>query len=201
MPLAFSSQSHGTVAFGFFNIETDLLLLDRVFFFADAFCGAVVALARGAAEAELPAWRIPRPEDIGDLHGAIAGAALHGLIGATYRRWPFPRQPEAFKQNPEGVRRQDEVRLMLAPHGPPAALPVRRRRVTEAAPAAAGDVFGPDTTVEIGEYRFDGPGFAALVSYVERGGYPRWRDEQRPPYVERMCAALAREGPKIPSDK
>ena len=28
MPLAFESQSHGKVAFGFFNIEIDLLLLD-----------------------------------------------------------------------------------------------------------------------------------------------------------------------------
>ena len=29
MPLAFESLSHGTIAFGFFNIESDLLLLDR----------------------------------------------------------------------------------------------------------------------------------------------------------------------------
>ena len=30
MPLAFESLSHGTIAFGFFNIESDLLLLDRL---------------------------------------------------------------------------------------------------------------------------------------------------------------------------
>jgi len=35
--LAFKSLSHGTVAFGFFNIESDLLLLDRRFFFAADF--------------------------------------------------------------------------------------------------------------------------------------------------------------------
>jgi hypothetical protein len=33
MPLAFESESHGTIAFGFFNIESDVLLLDRYFFF------------------------------------------------------------------------------------------------------------------------------------------------------------------------
>jgi hypothetical protein len=37
MPLAFESLSHGAIAFGFFNIETDFLLLERYFFFADSF--------------------------------------------------------------------------------------------------------------------------------------------------------------------
>ena len=45
MPLAFESLSHGTVAFGFFNIESDMLLLDRYFFFAGDFCDCVTALA------------------------------------------------------------------------------------------------------------------------------------------------------------
>ena len=35
MPLAFESLSHGTIAFGFFNIESDMLILDRYFLFAD----------------------------------------------------------------------------------------------------------------------------------------------------------------------
>ena len=33
MPLTFDSLSHGKVAFGFFNIESDMLLLDHYFFF------------------------------------------------------------------------------------------------------------------------------------------------------------------------
>jgi hypothetical protein len=37
---------------------------------------------------------------------------------------------------------------------------------------------------------FDRETFAALVSYVDRGGYPRWRNEQRPPYVLAMMNAL-----------
>jgi hypothetical protein len=36
MPLAFESLSHGTIAFGFFNIESDMLLLDRYFLFAES---------------------------------------------------------------------------------------------------------------------------------------------------------------------
>jgi hypothetical protein len=35
MPLAFRATSHGMVVFGFFNVETDLLLLDRLFLFPD----------------------------------------------------------------------------------------------------------------------------------------------------------------------
>ena len=33
MPLAFESLSHGTIAFGFFNIDSDMLLLEK-----SAFC-------------------------------------------------------------------------------------------------------------------------------------------------------------------
>jgi len=38
MPLTFESLSHGTIAFGFFNIESDMLLCDRYFLFADDLC-------------------------------------------------------------------------------------------------------------------------------------------------------------------
>jgi len=38
MPLAFDSSSHGKIAFGFFNIETDMLLLENYFIFATQFC-------------------------------------------------------------------------------------------------------------------------------------------------------------------
>ncbi|MBC8441147.1 MAG: hypothetical protein H8D87_15855 [Deltaproteobacteria bacterium] len=37
MPLSFTSKSHGNIAFGFFNIESDMLLLEKYFFFADGF--------------------------------------------------------------------------------------------------------------------------------------------------------------------
>jgi hypothetical protein len=44
MPLLFKSVSHGDLAFGFFNIETDMLLLNGYFFFASDFCRHVATL-------------------------------------------------------------------------------------------------------------------------------------------------------------
>ncbi len=44
MPLAFKSESHGTIAFGFFNIHSDLLLLDHYFMFATDFCETIYEL-------------------------------------------------------------------------------------------------------------------------------------------------------------
>lgn len=38
MPLPFDSLSHGTVAFGFFDIDSDMLLLEECFLFATEFC-------------------------------------------------------------------------------------------------------------------------------------------------------------------
>jgi hypothetical protein len=40
--------------------------------------------------------------------------------------------------------------------------------------------------VVIGPYRFSGSSFRALIRYVWQGGYPRWKDEQRPDYVLAM---------------
>ncbi len=174
MPLAFDSTSHGTVAFGFFNIETQMLLLQELFFFADDLCEAVVLLAEGTAEAPLPCWRVD-DANRGDLHGAIAGQVLSGFIGATYKACPFPEAPEGFKQNPEGALSRQAVEEMIAPFGE--ALPV-----TVARDGAA---------YAVGPYRFDERGFTALVAYVDRGGYPRWRDERRPPRVARMVEAWA----------
>ena len=50
MPLTFESLSHGTIAFGFFNIESDLLLCDRYFLFADDFCANIVAMLESAGD-------------------------------------------------------------------------------------------------------------------------------------------------------
>jgi hypothetical protein len=38
MPISFPSKSHGRIPIGFFNIETDMLLMDRYFFFSTDFC-------------------------------------------------------------------------------------------------------------------------------------------------------------------
>ena len=121
MPLAFESESHGEIAFGFFNIDGDMLLLERTFFWAEEFCRAVSGLADAgtgtALEARIPAWVIDRAEDVGDLMGAIHGVRYTGYLGAVYRRWPFPHAPGAFRQRLDGAaNRLDDVLVATSPH-------------------------------------------------------------------------------------
>ncbi len=176
MPLAFDSLSHGRIAFGFFNIEIDLLLLERLFFFAGDFCRAVGELAEQAggepAVAVMPGWRIDDPARIGNLQGAIQGWDLSGFIGRTYRRWPFPRREEEFKQRPEGWVNRAEAAEMIAEWAEAETIGVQ----------AAAD--GEEASV--GEYRFDRLAFQELIRYVYLGGMPRWRDGLRPDYVTAM---------------
>ncbi len=181
MPLAFQSLSHGTVAFGFFNIDTDLLLLEHYFFFAEEFCRGVAEMARAApgqdAAVLLPGYAIVDPAALGDLHGAICGIRLDGFIGAVYRCFPFPRDPEAFRQKPDGYRNRAVVEGLMGSYGQRRHLPMR--------------ILSADSRVEIGDYRFDSAGFGALIGYVWRGGYPRWAGERRPAYVTAMMRAVA----------
>ncbi len=106
MPLAFESSSHGTVAFGFFNIESDMLLLERYFFFASDFCEQVNELVGSRDDAtvsvSLKVFDIADVRERGDLMGAIHKVRFQGFIGDTYRKFPFPNRPVDFKQNPEG---------------------------------------------------------------------------------------------------
>ena len=103
MPLAFESLSHGTIAFGFFNIESDMLLMDQYFFFVDDFCSNVEKIAAApfdrAYEEIWQIYQISDPHQIGDLNGAIHGVRYVGFLGEVYRRFPFPEKPEDFKQN------------------------------------------------------------------------------------------------------
>jgi hypothetical protein len=183
MPLAFSSQSHGTVAFGFFNIDIDMLLLERVFFFAHRFCAAVSALAdaagQGAGEGAavtIPGFEIADASKVGNVNAAIRGRDLSGFIGATYERFPFPADPAAFKQKPDTAHNRDWAEETIRAFGEERAIPVRWR------PRAA--------RVAIAEVEFSPEEFAELIAYVDRGGYPRWKDEVRPAYVREMLEKL-----------
>ena len=182
MPLAVSSKSHGEIAFGFFNIDCDMLLLERSFFFADAFCRQVCMLAEDVSdqvfEAAIPAWIIERPEQVGDLMGAIHGVRYTGFIGETYRRYPFPTRQEEFRQKPEGHETRDQFREMIAPFAKEQELPLIARQDTK--------------EVDLGEVRFTLAVFHELVVYVWNGGWPRWRDEVRPDYVLAMKDAVER---------
>lgn len=191
MPLAFPSLSHGTVAFGFYNIETDGLLLDRLFFFCSDFCRAVGELeaAPGAARgsrASLPGFEFARPEEIGDLMGAIRGTSREGFLGEVYRLWPFPADEAGFRQKLYGAENRRPVEGLLR------ALAVPREIVL--APDPAGG------SVRVGEYVFSRRAFGALLDYVIRGGYPTWEGYEhgrRPGCVEVLVAAkrLFGEGP------
>lgn len=183
MPLAFQSQSHGTVAFGFFNIEIDMLLLERYFFFAHQFCEAVSALAGAAAQGggegatvTMPGFEIADPGKVGNVNAAIRGWDLSGFIGATYKRFPFPADPAGFRQKPDTACNRDWTEEAIRAFGKERAIPLRWR-------AAA-------SLVAIADIELTLEGFRELIAYVDRGGYPRWKDEVRPAYVSEMLARL-----------
>ena len=176
MPLAFDSLSHGSIAFGFFNIDSDMLLLDRYFFFSTDFCEHISSIVESDEEGSFKtSWQvyyIEEPEDIGDLMGAIHGFHYQGFIGELYRRFPFPERPEDFKQKPEGVKTRAIVEDMIAKYAEYIEIPFITDKEAQA--------------VEIGAYRFSRPSFHELIKYVWRGGYPRWKDEVKPDYVLAM---------------
>jgi hypothetical protein len=180
MPLAFESTSHGSFAFGFFNIRSDMLLLEDRFFFATDFCAWMTGLAARGEEGVFgetwDVWTIDRPEAIGDLMGAIRGIRFTGFIGETYRRHPFPADPSSFAQAPEGDGTQAEYAEMIAGYARRGAIRFEARRETG--------------VVSIGDIEMTAAVFCDLVRYVWRGGYPKWRDSVRPPYVLEMRRAV-----------
>jgi len=184
MPLAFESLNRGTVAFGFFNIETDLLLLQQVFLFADGFCGHLIRMAEDKRqepfEATWEVYSIDDPRKIGDLMAAIHGIRYTGFIGEVYRQFPFPKSEAGFKQKPEGFQNRAWMISLLERWAATKSIPVRLDKVNE--------------SVSIGEYLFTKTVFHQLIQYVWAGGYPRWRDEIRPGYVMEMKERLEKAG-------
>jgi hypothetical protein len=181
MPLAFRSATHGTIAFGYFNIEIDMLLLEQYFFFGPEFCRAAVALARTAADDPSPqvsmsGYVIADRARAGNVNAAIQGWDLSGFIGATYRRFPFPVSRDGFKQKPYGVRNQAWADETVTEYGDAAEIPLGWNRREERA--------------TVGEIGFAREQFAQLIAYVDRGGYPRWLDGERPPHVREMMEEL-----------
>ena len=180
MPLAFESRSHGRIAFGFFNIETDMLLLEQYFLFGTDFCKHIVAMAEHVTEngykSKWPVYVIEDRAKIGDLMNAIHGIRFTGFIGELYQRYPFPQMPEDFKQKTKGYLNQAIVRDMICGYA-------RHLQLTIVANQ-------PATEIGIGEYIFSRNTFQKLINYVWRGGYPGWQDDIRPDYVEAMRAQI-----------
>ncbi len=175
MPLAFQSLSHGQIAFGFFNIESDMLLLEHYFFFADEFCRHISALADStdpySFSSDWEVFDISNRMRIGDLMGAIHGLHYEGFIGEVYKRFPFPKSQEEFKQKPEGHQTREVMKEIIEKYGVKTSIQF----------SVAGD-----GRVSIGEYVFGRRNFLELIRYVWLGGYPRWKDRIRPDYVLEM---------------
>lgn len=172
MPLSFRSKSHGNIAFGFFNIESDMLLLENHFFFADVFCEEIKKMAAqddvGQKRFEYPGYYIVDPNDIGDLMGAIHGIKFEGFIGRLYKLFPFPEDPKLFKQNPKGYQTQKIVTSQIKGISKKIKISIE---------------FFKDNKVSIGPCLFDKAVFHDLIQYVWQGGYPCWKQEIRPKYV------------------
>jgi hypothetical protein len=180
MPLAFSSLNHGTIAFGFFNIDTDLLLLEHYFLFAGDFCSYLTLIAgqseKGSFETSWDVYAIDGRQEIGDLMAAIHGVRFTGFIGEVYRRFPFPRNEEDFNQKPEGCMNREALEKMISTYA------TRKKMLIR------GDA--ENETVAVAEYLFSKEVFHRLIEYVWLGGYPRWRDGVRPDYVVEMKKTL-----------
>ena len=180
MPLEFESISHGTIAFGFFNIETDMILLNHYFLFAEDFCSSVSRIAESQfSELFKISWDIyviEEMEKVGNLMGAIHGVDRRGFLGEVYRRFPFPKEREEFKQRPDGFKRKAEMEEMIQSYGSKAGIPI---------------LIDPKMgRIGIGNFVFDRSSFQELIRYIWLGGYPRWKDDLRPEYVLSMKANI-----------
>jgi hypothetical protein len=176
MPLEFQSISHGKIAFGFFNIETDMILLNQYFLFANDFCDDIFEIAeiplKEIYESSWDIYLIENNVDMGNLMGAIYGIDLRGFIGEVYKLFPFPKHQEDFKQNPEGFKNQiliDELIQKFA----------KRLNISFV-------IHQKDDKIGIGEYFFNRTSFQELIKYIWLGGFPRWKDGIRPDYVLKM---------------
>ena len=182
MPLEFASLSHGRIAFGFFNIETDMVLLEHYFLFAQDFCEHISESAQAPSnEIDRSSWDIYLIEenrDAGNLMGAIHGIDLSGFIGEVYKLFPFPEERERFRQNPGGFKTRPLVEKLIQKYG-------EKRKIEFS-------IRPKEDKVGIGQYLFDRASFQELVRYIWVGGFPRWKDGIRPDYVLRMKQAIER---------
>ncbi|NWG02172.1 MAG: hypothetical protein HXY44_04890 [Syntrophaceae bacterium] len=180
MPLEFESLSHGRIAFGFFNIETDLILLNQYFLFAGDFCNYISYITEKADEFFETTWEVfeVKPENTGNLMGAIHGIDHNGFIGEVYKLFPFPEYQEDFKQKPEGDQTRSEIETLILKYG--------KRVHIRFAINFKGD------RVTIGEYILNHTTFQELIRYVWLGGLPRWKNHIRPEYVMSMKEKIAK---------
>jgi hypothetical protein len=178
MPLSFKTKSHGEIPVGFFNIDTDMILINNYFVFASDFCECITEWTKGEEnfESEVEMYVIDNLEKIGNLMGAIAGRVYTGFIGEVYKIFPFPEKREDFKQKPEGYKSRKDIEKIIQKFAKRQSIPITISKIK--------------TTISIGDYEFNTEQFHEVISYLWRGGMPKWKDEKRPKYVEEMMKAV-----------
>jgi hypothetical protein len=175
MPLEFESLNHGRIAFGFFNIETDMILFNQYFLFAEDFCQCISEASQKNEpifKTSLEGYSFQNTEDIGNLMGAIYGVEFRGFIGEVYKLFPFPKKQEDFKQKPEGFKTRTIIEKLIQKFGKGKSIPFLINHK-------------PDQ-IAIGEYLFSKASFHELIQYIWLGGFPRWKENLRPDYVSAM---------------
>ena len=175
MPLEFESISHGKIAFGFFNIETDMILLNQTFLFAENFCRHIAQATEKSNLIYETLWSVYLIEDqadMGNLMGAIHGIDLRGFLGEVYKLFPFPKRHEDFKQKPEGFKNRILIEGLIQKFAKRLNIPFVINQ--------------KDDKIGIGEYLFNRASFQELIKYIWLGGFPRWKDEIRPDYALAM---------------
>jgi hypothetical protein len=180
MPLEFESLSHGKIAFGFFNIETDMILLNQYFLSAKDFCQYIAEASQKNEPILKTSWEVysfQNRGDIGNLMGAIHGSDYRGFIGEVYKLFPFPKHRDDFKQKSEGFKNRSLIKSII------------QKYVSKV--SIIFEIDQKSEQIAIGEYLFNKNSFHQLIQYVLMGGFPRWKDEIRPDYVFSMARTIA----------
>jgi hypothetical protein len=181
MPLSFETLSHGQIPIGFFNIDTDLFLIDNYFIFTDDLCSAIIAWAAIELDTEeyttgLDFYIISNPEKVGNLMGAIYGVVYTGFIGEVYKKFPFPQKKEDFKQKTNGYKNREVVKTLLLKFAKETHVEVKLNKKTG--------------VLDLGEFKFNQEQFHEVIAYIWHGGMPRWKDDQQPEYVKSMMRTV-----------
>ena len=179
MPLEFQSLSHGRIPIGFFNIDTDMILIKNYFIFANDFCGHITRWAKiqtDEVKDTVEIYVIQNEEDIGNLMGAIYGITFTGFIGEVYKRFPFPEKKVDFKQKPNGIKNRKIIEEIVKKYGEQQNIQIK--------------IDKKSNTIEIGEFKFSKDQFHEVIGYIWRGGMPEWRDDIRPEYVNEMMKTI-----------
>ena len=178
MPLSFKTMSHGEIPIGFFNIDTDMILINNYFVFASDFCDWLSkwTMVNRDLNTKKEMYVISDPKDIGDLMGAISGRVFTGFIGEVYKKFPFPDKPEDFRQKPDGFKTRNIIEKII------------KEFAVQESISIITSLEGK--TIAIGDYVFSRAHFHEVISYIWRGGMPKWKDDEGPDYVKDMMNAV-----------